>query len=337
MNTSLPTTIRTVRLDRYGSPTELKPREAPMPLPADDQVVLRVRAAGINRGDGLAIEGVPYAARLSYGVTRPKRPVPGTDVAGTVVAVGASVTAWRPGDDVVGWAAGAFADYAVASAQSLLAKPDELTFEEASALPTAGVTALQALRLGGVGADDLGSAGEASGGRVLVLGASGGVGSFVVQLAAAHGAEVTGVASTRNVEMVRSLGAHHVIDYTRRDVGALTGYDVVIDLAGQVPLGRARRMAKPGGTYVVVGGGKARTLTGMRRFAWAAVLSPFGPQRLRPLFATPKRDDLATVLTFVASGHVRPYVEAAYGLADAPDAVDFVHRGKARGKVVLVA
>ncbi|WP_062530110.1 NAD(P)-dependent alcohol dehydrogenase [Demequina rhizosphaerae] len=326
MNTTAPATTRTVQLDRYGSPTELQHRTVDIPAPADDQVVVRVRAAGINRGDGLAIAGLPYAARLSYGVTRPKRPVPGTDVAGTVVAVGASVTAWRHGDDVVGWAVGAFAEHALASASSLLAKPEGLTFEEAAALPTAAVTALQALDKGGIGTAR----------RVLVLGASGGVGSFAVQLAAAYGAEVTGVCSTRNVDLVRSLGARHVVDYTAEDVAALRGYDLVVDLAGQLPLTRARRLARRGGAYVVVGGGKARTLTGMRRFAAAGLLSPFGPQRLRPLFATPRREDLATVLSHVVDGRVHPSVEAAYALRDAADAVDFVHRGKARGKVVLV-
>ncbi len=326
MNTTAPTTTRTVRLDRYGSPTGLRQRTADLPAPADDQVVIRVRAAGINRGDGLAIAGLPYAARLSYGLTRPKRPVPGTDVAGTVVSVGADVTAWRPGDDVLGWAVGAFAEHAVAAASSLLAKPDGLTFEEAAAIPTAAVTALQALRAGGIDTAR----------RVLVLGASGGVGSFVVQLAAAAGAEVTGVCSTRNLELVRSFGADRVVDYTSDDVAELRGYDLVVDLVGQIPLARARRIAERGGSYIVVGGGKARTLTGMRRFAAAAVLSPFVPQRLRPLFATPRREDLATVLSHVADGSVRPSVEAAYDLRDAADAVDFVHRGKARGKVVLV-
>jgi len=169
-----------------------------------------------------------------------------------------------------------------------------------------------------------------------VLGASGGVGSFAVQLAKAEGAEVTGVCSTRNVDLVRSLGADHVVDYTSDDLTAHTGYDLAVDLVGQIPLAAARRMVAGRGSLVVVGGGNPRTLTGMRRFAAAALLSPFGPQRLRPLFATPQREDLATVLSFVAGGRVRPSVEAAYDLRDAADALDFVHRGKARGKVVLV-
>lgn len=244
-----------------------------------------------------------------------------------MVALGPGVAEWQEGDDVVGWATGAFAEHAVASATSLLPMPDGVTVQAAAATPTAAVTALQALRLGGV----------AAGLRVLVVGASGGVGSFAVQLAVALGAEVTGVCSTRNVSLVRDLGAAHVVDHTREDVGRLRGFDVVVDLAGQVPLHRARRTVRPGGTYVVVGGGSGRSLTGMRRFAAAAVLSPFGPQRLRPLFATQDRDDLAAVLSHLASGEVRPHVDAAYALDDAPDAIEHVHRGRARGKVVLVA
>ena len=326
MTTQLPTTVRSVHHSHYGPPAELRPREVAMPVPGDEQVVLRVRAAGINRGDALAVEGLPYAARLSYGIPRPRRPVPGTDVAGTVVAVGADVTTWRPGDAVVGWAEGAFADYAAAAEDSLLAKPDGVSFEEAAATPSAAVTAIQALRKGGIDRAR----------RVLVIGASGGVGSFAVQLAAAYGAEVTGVCSTRNVELVRSLGADHVVDHTTQDVAAVAGQDLVVDLAGRLPLVRARRLVTPGGCYVVVGGSTARSLTGMRRFAAAALLSPFGPQRLRPLFATPRRTDLATVLALVATGQVRPAVEAAYALSDAADAVEFVDRGKARGRVVLV-
>lgn len=326
MTTQLPTTNRAVRLARYGPPSELRFGDVAMPTPADDQVVVRVRAAGVNRGDGLAVEGLPYAARLSYGLTRPKHAVPGTDVAGTVVAVGAGVTEWVPGDEVTGWASGAFAEYAVATASSMVATPDGISSQEAAATPTAAVTALHALRAGG---DDTGP-------RVLVIGASGGVGSFAVQLAVAHGAEVTGVCSTRNVDLVRSWGAAHVVDRTTEDFTTHSGYDVVVDLAGQIPLTRARRVVKGGGSYVVVGGGQARSLTGMRRFAAAAVLSPFGPQRLRPLFARPDREDLATVLALVASRQVQPFVETAYSLHDAADAIDYVHRGRARGKVVLV-
>ncbi|WP_168218391.1 NAD(P)-dependent alcohol dehydrogenase [Nocardioides eburneiflavus] len=326
MTTQLPDTVHVVSHTRYGPPADLGQRMATMPAPADDQVVLRVRAAGINRGDALAVEGLPYAARLSYGLPRPKRPVPGTDVAGTVVAVGPGVTGWRHGDAVVGWADGAFASYAAASQASLLAKPDAVSFEEAAATPSAGVTALQALRAGGIDTAR----------RVLVIGASGGVGSFAVQLAKAYRTEVTAVCSTRNVELVRSFGADHVVDYLTQDLTTCTGHDLVVDLVGHLPLLHARRLATPGGRYVVVGGGTARSVTGMRRFAAATLLSPFVSQRLRPLFATPKRTDLATVLSLLASGQVHSAIEAAYALRDAADAIEFVGLGKARGRVVLV-
>jgi NADPH:quinone reductase-like Zn-dependent oxidoreductase len=320
MEQQLPATARAVHLGHYAPPTLVEQRDVGVPVPAADGVVLRVLAAGVNRGDALAIEGIPYAARLSYGVARPKNPVPGTDVAGLVVAVGSQVTSFAPGDHV-------FAEYAAAPAADLLPAPEGLTFEEAAATPTAAVTALQGLRLGNVRA----------GHHVLVLGASGGVGSFAVQLAKALGAEVTGVSSTRNVDLVRSLGADHVVDHTTEDpTAARRRYDVVLDLAGRRPLSVARRTLKRGGTYVVIGGGTPRSLTGMGRFLAAFALSPFGPERLRPLFATPDPDDLATVTQRLATGEVRPVVEAAYDLRDAADAIDFVHRGQARGKVVLL-
>jgi len=327
MALQLPTTARAVHLDHYGPPTTVEYRDVEVPRPTADGVVLRVRAAGVNRGDALAIEGLPYAARLSYGVTGPKNPVPGTDVAGAVVAVGDRVTSLAPGDAVLGWARGAFAEYAAAPASDLVPTPEGLTFQEAAATPTAAVTALQALRLGDVGA----------GRHVLVLGASGGVGSFAVQLAKTLGAEVTGVCSTRNLDLVRSLGADHVVDHTRDDATAAPRrYDAVLDLAGHRPLSVARRTVKRGGAYVVIGGGTPRSLTGMSRFAAAYALSPFGPERLRPLFASQDREDLETVTRLLDSGEVRPVVEAAYDLRDAADAIEAVHRGHTRGKVVLL-
>lgn len=326
MTQQLPTTARAVHLDHYGPPALVGHRDVDVPAPPQDGVVVRVQAAGINRGDALAIEGLPYAARLSYGLTGPKNPVPGTDVAGVVVAVGPGTTSFEPGDAVFGWATGAFADHAAAPASALVAKPEELTFEEAAATPTAAVTALQALRLGRVGAGD----------HVLVVGASGGVGSFAVQIASSLGAEVTGVCSARNAELVRSLGAGHVVDHTTADFTAeRRRYDAVVDLAGSRPLTAARRTLRRDGTYVVVGGGRPRSLTGMGRFLAAVVLSPTGPERLRPLFASQDPEDLGTVAQLLTAGGVRPVVEAVYDLADAADAIDVVHRGHVRGKVVL--
>ncbi len=326
MNQQRPTTTAAVHLATYGRPAHVQSRDVEVPAPSGNEVVLRVRAAGVNRGDGLAIEGLPYAARLSYGLTRPKCPVPGTDVAGQVAAIGADVTTLQPGDAVLGWTTGAFAQYVAAPAATLVRKPDEVSFQAAAATPTAAVTALQALRLGRVEA----------GRHVLVIGASGGVGSFAVQLAKTFGAEVTGVCSTRNLSLVRSLGADRVIDHTTDGLADVRRrFDAVLDLAGNRALSSARRMVTHDGTYVVVGGGNP-SLTGMSRFLSAVVLSPFGPERLRSLFASQDRDDLETVVSLIAAGGVRPYVESAYDLRDAADAIDFVHRGRARGKVVLV-
>ncbi|GAA2572912.1 NAD(P)-dependent alcohol dehydrogenase [Pseudonocardia hydrocarbonoxydans] len=315
--------------DTYGPPTALKTRELGDPAPDDHAVLVRVRAAGVNRGDVLAVEGIPYATRLATGLTGPRRRVPGADVAGVVEAVGTAVTDLRPGDEVLGWAEGAFAELASARPGLLVGKPTNLTFEQAAAVPTAAVTALQALH----------RAGPLPAGRhVLVIGASGGVGTFAVQLAKALGAEVTGVAGPRNVELVRSAGADHVLDYTRDDVTGHTGrYDLVVDLVGRESLRTARRVLRPAGTYVVVGGQNPRSLTGMSRFAGALALSPCVRQRLRPLFATRDRAALERVTCLAAEGRVLPVIDATYDLRDATDALGHVGAGHSRGRVVLTA
>ncbi len=313
--------------DTYGPPDGLRSSTLGAPTLDEHSVLVRVRAAGVNRGDVLAVEGIPYATRLTSGLARPRRSVPGADVAGVVEAVGSAVTELGPGDEVFGWARGAFAEVAAAAPEMLVRKPSKLTFEQAAAVPTAAVTALQALERGGP---------LAAGNRVLVLGASGGVGSFVVQLARAHGSEVTGVASTRNLELVRSLGADHVLDYTREDLRSRAGhFDVVVDLVGRERLVHARRLLRPRGTYVVVGGQNPRSVTGMSRFAAAALLSPFVPQRLRPLFATQDRPTLERVTRLIADGRVLPVIDATYDLHDAPEALRYVAAGHARGRIVL--
>lgn len=313
--------------DSYGSPEALRVRQVPDPRVDEHTVLVRVGAAAVNRGDVLAAEGIPYATRLTTGLSRPKRARLGADLAGVVEDVGSAVVDLRPGDHVLGWADGAFAELAVARPELLVRRPANLAVEQAAALPTAAVTAWQALRTVG---------GLTSGGQVLVLGASGGVGTFAVQLAKALGAEVTGVASTRNLSLVRSTGAHHVLDYTRDDVYSSVGrYDVVVDLVGREPLTTARRVVRPGGTYVVVGGPKPRSLTGASRFVRAALLSPWGRQRLRPLFATQDRTALAEVVALVDAGKVLPVIDATYDLRDAPDALRYVAAGHARGRVVL--
>lgn len=313
--------------DSYGPPETLRVREVPDPRADDHTVLVRVRAAGANRGDVLAAEGIPYATRLTTGLSRPKQHGLGADVAGVVEDVGSAVVDLKAGEHVVGWADGAFAELAVARPGLLVRKPANLTFEQAAAVPTAAVAAWQALRKVG---------GLTPGRHVLVLGASGGVGTFAVQLARALGAEVTGVASTRNLGLVRSSGAHHVLDYTRDDVTASVGrYDLVVDLVGREPLLAARRVLRPGGTYVVVGGQNPRSLTGTGRFVRAAVLSPWVRQRMRPLFATQDPSALADVLGLVSEGKVLPVIDATYDLRDAPDALGYVAAGHARGRVVL--
>ena len=321
-------TMKAIVQHRYGAPEVLQYGTMAVPEPADDQVLIAVHAAGVNQGDALAMRGWPYAARLTYGLTRPRRAVPGTDIAGRVVAVGATVEGVEVGDPVVGWAvSGAFAPYATATASSVVPKPETLSFEQAAALPTAGVAALQAVR----------DAGRVSTGmEVLVVGASGGVGTFAVQIAAAHGARVTGVASDRNAELVLSLGAAAVVDYTRDDFTSHTSrYDVIIDLVGNQPIRRVRRALTPTGTLVVVGGNNPQSLTGMRRFASAAVLTPFSSPRLVPLFSKPEPGDLAALTDMVDTGTIRPVIDRSFDLVGAADAVAHVETGRSRGKVVI--
>jgi NADPH:quinone reductase-like Zn-dependent oxidoreductase len=312
--------------DRYGPPDVLEFRDLDIPPVGEDEVLIRAHAAGVNRGDVLAVEGLPYTARLGYGIKRPKHHVPGTDVAGTVEAVGSGVTGLQLGDAVFGWATGGFAQYATAPANLVVAKPERLTFEQAAASPTTGVAALQGLR-------DVGRI--TAGHRVLVVGASGGVGTFAVQMAKAHGANVTAVCSTRNVDLVRSAGADQIIDYTREDFTRRRAeFDLILDLVGKESLRSSTGALKPGGTFVVVAGGNPRSMTGMGRFA-QTLRSPFGRHRLRPLFSTKKSEDLSTLGDLLEAGKVLPVMDAVYDLADLPEAMSHVRAGHARGRVVI--
>lgn len=327
MRAATPQTVRAITRDRYGAPDVLELRSVPMPEVAYDEVLLRTRAAALNPADSHATRGVPYIARLmGYGLRRPKHPVAGTDVAGRVEAVGENVTGLKPGAQVFGWSTGAFAEYVAVPQRLLAVKPANLTFEQAAAVPTAASAALQALQRGRL----------QPGQHVLVVGASGGVGTFAVQLAKAFGAEVTGVTSTRNVDLVRSTGADHILDYTHEDFTSNgRRYDLILDLVGNRPLSAVRRGLKPQGTLVVVGGQNARSLTGMGRFAKAALMSPFVSQSLRPLFATQKSEDLAVLKTLLEGGKVLPVIDRHYSLGDAADALRYVESGHARGKVVI--
>lgn len=320
--------MKAVFHDRFGSLDVLEMRDLEPPTPRPAEVLIRVRAAGVNPGDRHAIRGVPYAARLmGYGITVPKHPVPGQDLAGRVEAVGTNTTRFKPGDEVFGWTHGSFAEYATAPEEYVRPMPRHLTFEQAAAVPTAGIAALQALR-------DVGSV--QPGNSVLIIGASGGVGTLAVQIAKALGATVTGVASTRNLELVRSTGADQVIDYTVEDPTEVGDrYDQVIDLVGTASLRSASRVLGRDGTYVVVGGQKPDSMTGMGRFASALVLSPLLRRRLRPLFSTPNNDDLEALRQLLDNGKVLPVIDATYDLHGAADALRYVEAGHSRGKVVI--
>jgi len=323
-------TMRAIVQDAYGEADVLRLAEIDRPAVGDDQVLVRVVAAGVDQGAWHLMAGLPYPVRLAgYGVRAPKAPVRGRELAGRVEAVGSGVTTLRPGDEVFGVAEGAFAEYAPAAVAKLAPKPASLTFQQAAALPISGLTALQAVRdQGRVTAGD----------RVLVIGASGGVGSFAVQIAKAFGAEVTGVASTGKVDLVRSLGADHVIDYRLGDdLGAgERGYDVIIDTGGNRPLRVLRRALTPTGTLVLVGaetGG--RWLGGTDRQLRAMVLSRFVRQRLRTFIASEKAADLLALSALVESGAVTPVVDRTFPLAETPAAIRHMREGKARGKVVI--
>jgi NADPH:quinone reductase-like Zn-dependent oxidoreductase len=326
--TTQETTMNAITQHTYGSPAVLELDAIDRPKLGAEDVLVRVHAAAVNPGDSHRMRGVPYIARVGYGLRKPRRTVLGTDLAGRVEAVGERVTRYRPGQEVFGWGEGTFAEYARVPEARLALKPANLTFEQAAAVPTAAFAALQGLR-------DRGRI--RPGQQVLVVGASGGVGTFAVQIAKALGAHVTGVASTRNVDLVRSAGADRVIDYTREDFTRdRARYDLVVDTVGNRPLSPVVRVLAPTGTYVVVGAPNARSLTGMGRFARALLRSPFaGRRRLRPLFSTPSADDLATLRELLAAGKLLPVIDRHYDLADTVEALRHVEAGHARGKVVI--
>jgi NADPH:quinone reductase-like Zn-dependent oxidoreductase len=293
----------------------------------DDEVLVRVHAAGIDRGTWHLMTGTPYAVRLVTGLRRPRQPIAGLDLAGTVEAIGAAVTRFSPGDEVYGIGSGSFAEYAIAKQDKLAAKPEALTFTQAATLPVSAITALQAVT-------DI--AGVEAGQRVLVTGASGGVGSYAVQIAAAAGAEVTAVCSAAKADLVTALGAVHVLDYARDDLTA-TGvrYDVIIDIAGNTSLRRLRRALTPTGTAVLVGGEDAGRLTGMGRQLRALVVSLVSRQRLTLRVPKESAADLERLTALVESGRITPSVGAAYPLDDAAQAMRDLVAGRARGKIAI--
>ncbi|MDQ0943795.1 NAD(P)-dependent alcohol dehydrogenase [Streptomyces sp. V1I1] len=322
--------MKAIVQDRYGSPDVLELREVDKPVVAGHEVLIRVQAAAVNARDWHVMRGDPYMARLVLGFGRPKAKIRGTDFAGRVEAVGKDVKRFRPGDAVFGEADGAFAEYVCASDDVVEPKPASLTFEQAAVVPLAGNTALMGLR-------DLG--GVQPGQKVLVNGASGGVGTFAVQMAKSFGAEVTGVCSTRNVDLVRSLGADHVIDYTGEDF-TRNGqrYDVVLDLVGNRSLTECRRALTPAGTLVLSGGGVSDggSLVGpMGLILRGQALSRFVRHRLLVLTATPSKENLATLRELAESGRITPVIDRTYPLSEVPEAIRYLEVEHARAKVVI--
>ena len=315
--------------EEFGAPADvLELGDIARPVPDDDEVLVRVQAAGVHIGDWLVMNGLPYLIRvMGYGFRHPKDRVPGTELAGKVEAVGANVTRFQPGDEVFGWGTGAFAEYATITADALALKPAGITFEQAAAVPISGFTALQGIR----------DKGEVRpGDKVLIIGASGGVGTFAVQIAKSYGAEVTGVASTRNLDLVRALGADHVIDYTQEDItDGGRQYDLIVDTAGNRSLSKIRRALTPKGRFVIVGGSGGRWLMGAGRSARAAVVSPFVSQSLKAFISSTNREDLVALRVLLEAGDVTPVIDKTFPLAETARALDHVGGRHTQGKTVI--
>jgi NADPH:quinone reductase-like Zn-dependent oxidoreductase len=321
--------MKAIVQDRYGSADVLEFRDIEEPGVGENDVLVRVHAAGSGPDVWHIMTGQPYFARLSLGLRRPKVRVRGWDVGGIVEAVGAKVTGFQPGEEVMGFAEGSFAELAVARADKLVPKPARLSFEQAAAMPVSGLTALHAIR-------DV--ADVRPGQNVLVIGATGGVGTLTVQIAKAFGAEVTGVCSTSKTDLVRSIGADEVIDYTREDFAdGRRRWDVIVDTAGRRPLSRLRRALTPKGTLVIVGGDGGGRWTGgfFRGILRAPVLSLFVGQRLRGLISKEKQEDLQTLGELIEAGKVTPVIDRTYPLIEAPQAIRYLEKGHPGGKVVV--
>ncbi len=315
----------------YGL-ANLKLKEIEKPVPSDDQVLVRVHAASVNPYDWHFVEGTPKIMRMmGVGLRKPKDTRLGVDFAGTVEAVGKNVTQFKPGDEVFGGRGGAFAEYVCPRASRAVAlKPANITFEQAASVNIAGITALQALR-------DKGNV--QPGQKVLINGASGGVGTFAVQIAKSFGAEVTGVCSTRNIDLVRSLGADHVIDYTKEDFAkGAERYDVILDNVPNHSLSECRRILNPNGKYVMIGGGgpnDSRWIGPFGRVINTMVLSPFVSQKMGMMMADANQKDLTVLGDMMQSGKVKPVIDRTYKLSEVPAAIAYVEQGHARGKVVI--
>ena len=315
-------TMRAILQDAYGTSDVWRVGETAVPEYSEKEVLVKVEAAGLDRGTWHLMTGLPYLGRLAFGLRKPKNPVPGRDLAGTVAAVGASVTRFAVGDAVYGIGSGSFAEYAVAVEDKLARAPANLTSSQAAAVPISGMTAMRALK-------DAGRLAKSQ--RVLIIGASGGVGTYAVQLAKALGSHVTGVCSTPKIDLVRSLGADRVIDYTRDDFAdGKERYDLILDIGGDSSLSRLRRALSPKGTLVIVGGEGGGKLTGMGRQLQALVVSPFLRQRLTMLVPKEHYSDLEELTAYIEAGTVTPNIDRTYPLDQAADAMQQLTAGKAR-------
>jgi len=324
--------MKAIIQDGYGSPDVLELRDVDRPGVSDGEVLVRVHAASVNPYDWHLMAGSPYIARvlarsIGFGLRRPLLPGRGYDLAGTVEAVGSKVHRLQPGDEVFGWRDGAFAEYVSAAEDNFAPLPAGLTFEQAAAVPMAALTALQAVR-------DQGQV--QPGQQVLINGASGGVGTFAVQIARSYGAEVTGVCSTRNVDMVRSIGADHVVDYTTGDVtGGSHRYDVIIDAVVSRSLSDCRRLLTADGTYVCVGDSGGHWVGGFTRTVRIGLSALFVRQKLRSFLVAPTVDDLVVLKDLIEAGDVTPVIDRTYSLGECPEALRYLRQGHARGKVVI--
>jgi NADPH:quinone reductase-like Zn-dependent oxidoreductase len=321
--------MKAIVQDEYGSPDVLELRDIDKPEIGDDEVLVGVHAAGVDRSVWHIMTGLPFAIRIAgYGLRTPKNPVLGMEVAGVVEALGKNVSRFQPGDEVFGIGKGSYAEYARAPEDKLAPKPANLTFEQAAVVAISSSAALQGLR-------DHGRI--QPGQKVLIIGASGGVGTFAVQIAKAFGAHVTGVCSTRKVEMVRSIGADHVIDYTREDFAeGEQRYDLILDTGGNSSLSRLRRALTPEGTLVITGGeGGGRWFGGIDRQLRAMMLSRSAGQKLRTYVSTQNHEDLIVLKEFIESGKVTPVIDRTYPLSEVPEAIRYLEEGHAQGKVVI--
>ena len=321
--------MKAIVQDKYGSVDVLRLRDVEIPQPGDDELLIRVHAAGLDPGVWHLMTGLPYLVRLmGFGLRRPKIRIRGMDVAGTVEAAGKTVTQFKQGDSVYGTCDGSFAEYARTRAERLAPKPANLSFEQAAAVPISGMTALNGLRdVGGLQPEQ----------KVLIIGAAGGVGTYAVQLAKAFGAAVTGVCSTSKAELVRDIGAEEVIDYTREDfTKGARRFDLILDTAGRRPLSHLRRALTPQGTLVIVGGeGGDRWLGGFQRQIFAPLRALFTEQKLMGLVSKERQQDLLTLKDLIEAGKLTPVIDKTYPLSEAPQAIRYLEQGHARGKLVL--